>query len=102
MIDDGKAVLRELDIAEELPCRRHVEVSESTEEILTNSNDWDDDIQVHENLKTAPCLNKPVRRLKRNIWNDAGTWGTRDIPYTIVRSQFCKYSKHQFTNLSNS
>ena len=96
LVDDGKAILTELDIAEPLPCREsNLEIDATTEDETSDPSQpaasFSDRIVAHENAETLRCKSQSVKRGKRHIWKTARDWGTKRIPYQIKRSQFSEY-----------
>ena len=97
IVDEGRGILRELDIIEELPCRDNDDAIPVTTTDFTIDNiipepfvgSWEDAV-VHDNDDDPQCNIIVSLRRKRHIPTYAVSWGTRNIPY-VIESGFSKY-----------
>ena len=82
LVDGGRAVLRELDIAEPIDCL-----------ITSGLNALDgvsSDLPLYECGEQEEEEEDVVTRQKRNIGRVTGSWDTLEIPYMLDESLFCK------------
>ena len=80
LVDGGRAVLRELDIADPIDC------------LITSGRNALDG--VSSDLPLYECGEQEeevvITRQKRNIGGVTGSWDTLEIPYMLDESLFCK------------